>query len=183
MELYNEFKKELIPLKQCINKELYEMYQDIPYEEIGSSNKINGASYEEFLEIMKQYIDEETKINKELNTTTNRYILYIDNLPVGEVGIRTTFNDFWINQGSQIYYKIRKSERSKGYGNIILELGLQKARELGFKTVRINCDNINISSKKIILKNGGVEDIVSYKTKDGYSTSYIINLEDKYERI
>lgn len=171
-------KKELIPLNNCINKDVYEMYQDIPLEEIGSINKINGVSYEKFLEISKKYIEEETNLNKELNTTTKRYILYIDNFPVGEIGIRTTRNKFWLNEGSQIYYKIRKSKRGKGYGYIILELGLKKARELGFTNIRVNCDNKNIASKKIILKNGGKEDIVNYKTKDGYSTSYLISMEE-----
>ena len=166
----------LIPLSKCIGKELYEMYQDIPSKEIGSSNKLNRVSYDEFLKIMNDYILEETNVNKELNTTTNRYILSVDNLFVGEVGIRTILNDFWINKGSQIYYKIRISERGKGYGNIIFSLALEQAKQLGFKRIRINCDNNNIPSKKIILKNGGKIDIKDYKTKDGYSTSYIIDL-------
>lgn len=166
----------LIPLSSCINKELYEMYQDIPASEIGSTNKLNGVNYDKFLNIMDAYILEETNINPESNTTTKRYILSVDNVFVGEVGIRTTLNDFWINKGSQIYYKIRVSERGKGYGNVILSLTLNEAKQLGFKKVRINCDNDNIPSKKIILKNGGKIDIKDYKTNDGYSTSYIIDL-------
>lgn len=166
----------LIPLSNCISKKLYEMYQDIPVSEIGSMNKLSGISYDEFLSIMNEYIKEETNINHELNTTTQRYILSVNNIFVGEVGIRTTLNDFWMNKGSQIYYKIRVSERGKGYGNIILSLALEQAKQLGFKMVRINCDNNNIPSKKIILKNGGKIDIKDYKTSDGYSTSYIIYL-------
>lgn len=171
--------EKLIPLKYCINQDLYDMYQDIPKEETGSLNEINGISYEDFLNITKKYIEEETNINKNLNTTITRYILFINNLPVGEVGIRTTLNDFWQNKGSQIYYKIRKSQRGKGYGNIIFNLALKEAEKLGFKCVRVNCDNKNIASKKIILKNGGQKDIIDYKTKDGYSTSYLINIKEK----
>ena len=170
--------EQLIPFKEYINQDLYEMYQDIPYEEVGSTNKLNGVSYEEFLNISKKYIEEETNINKELNTTTIRYILCINDLPVGEVGIRTINNDFWKNKGSQIYYKIRKSQRGKGYGNTILNLALKEAKKLGFKRIRINCDNKNIASKKVILKNGGKEDIIDYKTKDGYSTSYLIYIKE-----
>ena len=125
---------------------------------------------------MNEYIGEETNINTEINTTTKRYILLVNNMFVGEVGIRTTLNDFWMNKGSQIYYKIRVSKRGKGYGNIILTLALEQAKQLGFKRIRINCDNNNIPSKKIILKNGGKIDIKDYKTSDGYSTSYIIDL-------
>lgn len=169
---------ELIPYKDCVNKKLYEMYQDIPSQELGSTNRLKDVSYKEFIQISKKYIEEETIINKELNTTTLRYILYIRDLPVGEIGIRTTLNNYWENKGSQVYYKIRKSERRKGYGNIILKLGLIKAKELGFKKLRINCDNNNIPSKKIIINNDGKIDIKDYKTKDGFSTSYIIDLDD-----
>ena len=168
----------LVLFKECIDKNLYEMYQDIPSNEIGSTNELNGISYEDFLNICKRYIKEETNINDNLNTTTLRYILYDNNIPIGEVGIRTTINEFWTNKGSQIYYKIRLSQRGKGYGNIILNLALKETKKLGFKQIRINCDNDNVASKKIILKNNGKQDIVNYKTKDGYSTSYLINLED-----
>ena len=166
---------ELKPLKECINKDLYEMYQDIPKEEIGSINNLYGLSYENFILECKKLVDEEKIINKDLGTTTNRYIL-IDEIPIGEIGIRTTLNDYWINSGSQIYYKIRLSKRNKGYGNIILNLALKEAKKLGFKKIRINCDDNNIASKKIILNNGGKVDIKSYKTKDGTSSSYIIEV-------
>ena len=167
----------LIPFKDIINEELYEMYQDIPAYEIGSRNELSDISFKEFMDKCDEYIKEESIINKKLNTTTKRFILY-DNKPIGELGIRTTLSDFWINNGSQIYYKIRKSERGKGYGNIILKLGLLEARKLGFNKVRINCDDKNIKSKKIILKNGGILDIKSYKTEYGTSSSYIIKISE-----
>lgn len=151
----------LLPLKECINKELYDMYQDIPLNEIGSTNIFKELSYSMFLKEIKKRIND---------TTTKRYILYINTIPIGELGIRL------ISKDSQIYYKIRASYRNKGYGNIILDLGLKEAKKLNFKQIRINCDNNNIPSKKIILKHNGIPDIVDYKTKDGMSTSYLINL-------
>ena len=166
----------LIPLKECINKNTYEMYQDIPNNEIGSSNILKGVSYDKFLNTMQKYIEEENKINEELNTCTLRYILHDEEIPIGEVGIRTTLNDYWQNKGSQIYYKIRLTKRNKGYGNKILALALIEAKKLGFKRIRINCDDNNIASKKIIINNGGKKDIENYKTKDGMSTSYLIDL-------
>ena len=167
----------LYPLSKCINKDVYEMYQDIPKREVGSRNIINGVSYNEFLEICKKYIENETVIDNDFNTTTKRYILYIDNYPVGEVGIRTTLNDFWINQGSQIFYKIRLNSRGKGYGNLILKLALEEANKMGFEQVRINCSDSNIPSKRVIIKNGGVLDIKSYGSEESTSSSYIINLK------
>ena len=169
----------LIPLKECINNNLYEMYQDIPKNEVGSENKLKGANYETFLDICNKRLKEEKCINENIGSTTNRYILFCNDYPIGEVGIRTTINDYWENKGSQIFYKIRKSERNKGYGNIILHFALIEAEKLGFKKIRINCDNKNIYSKKIILKNGGVIDIKNYSTKDGTSSSYVIDLNEK----
>ena len=166
----------LVPIKSCDINKLYEMHQDIPLKEIGSSNIFYGISYDEFVLKLKEYINEENIINKDLNTTTKRYILVIDNEYIGELGIRTTQNSFWVNKGSQIYYKIRLNKRGKGYGNLILKLGLVEAKRLGFNKIRINCNDSNIPSKKVILNNGGVLDIDAYYTKEGTSSSYIINL-------
>lgn len=167
----------LVPLNECVNKELYEMYQDIPKEEVGSINKLYGVSYKEFESICKNMINEETIVNEEIHTTTKRFILFVNFIPVGEVGIRTTLNDFWTNKGSQIYYKIRKSERGKGYGNLILRLALTEAKKLNLSRIRINCNNDNIPSKKVIINNGGIIDIPNYQTKEGFSSSYIIEID------
>lgn len=98
----------------------------------------------------------------------------MNNNPIGELGIRTTINDFWLNSGSQIFYKILPEYRNKGYGTIMIKLALEKCKEFSFRTIRINCDDKNISSKKIIEKNGGKVDIKGYKTKNGTSSSYLI---------
>lgn len=173
----------LVPIKNCICKKVYELYQDIPKKEIGSINDIYGVDYNEFLNICNKRLKEETIVNEKVESTTKRYILFHNDYPIGEVGIRTTINDYWENKGSQIFYKIRKSERNKGYGNIILKLALIETYNIGFKKVRINCDDNNEFSKKIILKNGGCVDIANYITKDGTSSSYIIKLEEKIDKL
>ena len=154
---------------------LYEMYQDIPTNEVGSTNVFFNLSSTDFYEKIDLLKKEEDNINQEINTCKID-IYFVNNKPIGEVGIRTTLNDFWCNKGSQIFYKIRKSERKKGYGTRMLELALIECRKLGFQKVRINCDDNNVASKKVIEKNGGVIDISSYKTSSGYSSSFIINL-------
>ena len=133
----------LVPIKKCICKKVYEMYQDIPKKEIGSINNIFGVDYNEFLNICNKRLKEETIVNEKVGSTTKRYILFHNDYPIGEVGIRTTINDYWENKGSQIFYKIRKSKRNKGYGNLILKLALIETNNIGFKKVRINCDDKN----------------------------------------
>ena len=51
-----------------------------------------------------------------------------------------------------------------------------EARKLGFKQIRINCNDNNIASKKVIQNNGGILDIASYPTEKGTSSSYVITL-------
>lgn len=163
-------------IKCEMGKDVYDMYQDIPKEETGSTNNFNGCSFDVYKEILKDLKKEESVLNETLNTTTNRYIFYVNDKPIGEIGIRTSLNDFWINKGSQLFYKIRLSERNKGYGTKMLELALIECKKLGMKKVRINCDDMNKSSQKVIQKNGGIIDIESYKTSTGHSSSYIIYL-------
>ncbi|MDD3186979.1 MAG: GNAT family N-acetyltransferase [Bacilli bacterium] len=158
--------------------DVYEMYKDIPFKEVGSTNIIKNQTYEQFKKQLKEFKNEENIKNEHLDTTTNRYIFYLNNIPIGEIGIRTTLNDFWINRGSQIFYKLRYYYRHKGYGTKMLELALIECKKLGMKQVRVNCSDTNIASKRIIEKNGGTIDIKNYKNKDGYSSSYIIKLEE-----
>ncbi len=55
-----------------------------------------------------------------------------------------------------IGFDVRPSRRGKGYGNEILRLALQKAKDFGLKRVLLSHDIRNTASRKIIEKNGGV---------------------------
>lgn len=166
-------------IDDCIGEKEYEMYQDIPEKSTWYENKLLGVTYSDYLLMMNKYIENETVALEELmDTTTNRYIFYVDENPIGEVGIRTTKNKFWCEKGSQIFYVVRSSERKKGYGSLMLELALKECEKLGFKEVGLNCDNDNIGSKKIILNNGGQFKFSYTRADGGYSSRYIISIED-----
>lgn len=77
---------------------------------------------------------------------------------IGQTNVRHQLNDHLMQIGGHIGYDIRPSERGKGYGNEILALALQKAKELGIDRARLTCDIRNIPSRKVIEKNGGVFD-------------------------
>ncbi len=75
---------------------------------------------------------------------------------IGHINIRHELNERLERIGGNIGYAIRPSERNKGYGAQILALALPYAMDIGLKEALITCDNDNIASQKIILRNGGV---------------------------
>ncbi len=77
-------------------------------------------------------------------------------LYIGKLGLRHHLNEHLLRFGGHIGYEIRPSERRKGYGRLICQLGLAEARRLGLRQALITCDDDNIGSYKIIEANGGV---------------------------
>ena len=105
-----------------------------------------------------------------------------DERKIGGISIRHNIdNDYLFNYGGHIGYGIRPSERNKGYGSMILILGLNETKKIGINKVLITCLNDNIFSKKIIEKNGGIlENIVQYDS--GLMCRYWIDLRgESYE--
>lgn len=81
----------------------------------------------------------------------------IDNgIFIGQTNLRHSLNDHLRLIGGHIGYDIRPTQRRRGYGKKILELALQKAKELGIERVLLTCNVNNEPSRKIIEKNGGV---------------------------
>lgn len=135
----------------------YQMYQDMPKEENGQYNSLVGVSYEDFKSKMNYYMKCEYEIDPKVESCTNRYIYYVNEKPVGEILVRTTKNERYLERSSQIYFKMRSSERNKGYATKMLELCLKECKNLGFDKVYLNCGNDNIPAKYVILNNGGIK--------------------------
>ncbi|MBQ9328106.1 MAG: GNAT family N-acetyltransferase [Solobacterium sp.] len=75
---------------------------------------------------------------------------------VGAVNIRHYLNEQLLLDGGHIGDGIRPSERRKGYATKMIELALEKCRELNIHNVLMVCDKDNIGSAKSIQNNGGV---------------------------
>jgi predicted acetyltransferase len=81
--------------------------------------------------------------------------LMSDEKYVGTIIIRHQASGRTPEIASHIYYEIRPSERGKGYGTLMLRLGLAVALRLGIKHPILSCYEDNVASLKIIEANGG----------------------------
>lgn len=149
----------------------YDMYQEIPKEEIGEENDANGLSYKQFRDFLLMKMAEENQELNEITTPRINYIMYVNDYPVGDIAIRPKLNDYWKKYSGNIGYKIRPSERKKGYGKLMLGLALENARKIGLTEVLLQCNNQNLFSKAVIESNGGC-----LITDDGKSFKYAIKL-------
>ena len=74
---------------------------------------------------------------------------------LGWSGLRLWLNPNLEDIGGHIGYRIRPTERRKGYGARILAMTLAEARQHGLRDVLLTCDSDNIGSRRIIERNGG----------------------------
>lgn len=86
---------------------------------------------------------------------SHTYFLFCDGKIIGRSELHRELNDELESIGGHIGADIRRSERNKGYGTLILKLTLEKAFELGLKKVLVTCDAKNRASAKTIEKCGG----------------------------
>lgn len=75
---------------------------------------------------------------------------------IGEISIRHRLTDALERYGGHIGYGVRFSEWKKGYGTLMLQLALAKAKALGISTALITCDDDNLGSAKVMENNGFV---------------------------
>jgi predicted acetyltransferase len=73
--------------------------------------------------------------------------------------------------GGHIGLSIRPTERGKHYGTEALHLGILFLRLKGVKDILILCENNNIASANVIIKNGGELEREDIKN-DGKLTQY-----------
>jgi predicted acetyltransferase len=86
---------------------------------------------------------------------TDFFLLHNRTTIVGRSAVRHWLTPSLKNIGGHIGYRIRPTERRKGYGTLLLALTLLEARKLGLERVLLTCDSDNIGSRKIIERNGG----------------------------
>ena len=146
----------LVELNMDMGIEEYNMYQDIPLKESGSTNLCYGLPFDVFKNYLETQLARKYQNVSLYDTPTTIYIMYVDEIPVGYIGLRTEIDDNWKRWSGNLFYVIRKSYRGKGYGNKILELGINEFRKMGYKQIFCQSSSDNIYSSKVIEKNGGI---------------------------
>jgi predicted acetyltransferase len=142
--------------------DIYEMLQEIPYDENGFQNSSHGRSFQEF----QSWLILDDEISKAIGleswmVPSTTYWLYVDGHPVGMAKLRHSLTDKLREEGGNIGYAVRPGERGKGYGTILLKLVLEKAKKLEIDKVLITVRNDNTASIKVALKNGGYVEKIS----------------------
>lgn len=134
----------------------YEMFQDIPLKENGQTNICASLPYEVFKNYLEMELSREYQNISLYDTKTISYIMYVDDIPVGVISLRLEIDDNWRKWSGNFYYKIRKSMRGKGYGNIILKLAIEEFKKIGYKEIFGQASKNNTISSKVIEYNGGI---------------------------
>lgn len=136
--------------------EIYNMLQEISFNDNGFHNKVCGMSYEQFREWIKREYLLDTGNLEDWMVPQTSYWLYDDDKVIGYGRIRHYLNDKLIETSGHIGYAIRSTERGKGYGDRILSLLLEECKKLNISRVQIGTNSDNVASNKIILKHSGV---------------------------
>ncbi len=95
---------ELKELNMNMGKLEYEMYQDIPVKESGSTNLCNGLPYEVFKNYLESQMARKYQITSYYDTKVITYIMYVNGLPVGYIGLRFDIDDNWRKWSGNFYY-------------------------------------------------------------------------------
>lgn len=114
-----------------------------------------GTDYNNWLEILESYKKSETCPSRFV-PSHNFFLVNKYGKVLGAISIRHYLNEELLLLSGHIGYGIRPSERRKGYATEMLEMALEKCRDMGIHEVLITCDKDNLPSARTIIANNGV---------------------------
>lgn len=143
-----EYKQQIIEYKNEfeINKDSMDGSAGLSFED----------DFEQWLLKLEDNSSEETVRAGLVPASTYLAIRVSDKKLLGMIDIRHRLNEYLAQFGGHIGYSIRLSERRKGYAKAMLQLALEKCKELSIEKVLITCDKDNIGSSKTIISNNGI---------------------------
>ena len=129
----------------------------IPQDVNGFSNSFSGKPESEFSDwlMSRVHIANAINLQPEWVPQHSYWIESEDKELIGFLKIRTRLTPSLLDEGGHIGYFISPEQQGKGYGTQALTQGLKKAQLKGIDLVLVTCNAENISSKRVIEKNGG----------------------------
>jgi len=116
------------------------------------------------------------QISNEGAVPSSSLFAFIDNEIVGKVNVRHRLNTSLEIAGGHLGFGVLPLKRGLGYATEMLRLSLEYCRSLGLKRVLLTCDETNIPSRNVILKNGGVLEDLPKFNNSGAKLRYWIDL-------
>jgi RimJ/RimL family protein N-acetyltransferase len=77
---------------------------------------------------------------------------------LGRLSIRHRLTPHLLYHGGSIGFEVRPAARRRGHATAMLAAALPLAAALGIDPARLDCDVVNVASRRVIEKNGGVLD-------------------------
>lgn len=148
---------ELKELSVHDGQDIYDMLQRIGPSENAFHNIVNGMSYAEFEDWLKLQHDWSFGENLPSGYVKQwTYWLMDGENPVGYGKLRECVTDESRKFGGNIGFAVAPEYRGKGYGYILLQLLLEKAREKRITELFSTVEKYNYGSKRIHEKCGGL---------------------------
>lgn len=137
--------------------DIYEMLQELPADENGFINRAAGMHFDEYKEWLKGKVREaeQTGIVDGWKVPQTTFWLFEDGRPVGCGNLRHFLTEKLLEQGGNIGYSIRPSDRNRGLGKVLLSLLIEESRKIGIDKLLLTIHNENTPSLHVALANGG----------------------------
>ena len=145
----------------------------------GMDNIGRIEDFDEFLQTLEKNKNQE--LIKPGHSPQTTFGVFDDEKLIGGFNLRHELKGNLINHGGNIGYLVRPTEREKGYGTIILNCALKKAKEIGLGRVLVTCREENIASSRVIEKSDGIYENDYYDELHNVTFKrYWINLKKRY---
>jgi len=147
---------------------------------VPSSSKRNGKT---FVQLMNKWKEDETDIAYKNGFVPSTLFFLVDDnqIIIGAIHYRHVLNQRLLENGGNIGYGVRASERQKGFASLMLNLLLEKIDNGNIDKVMLTCDEDNTASARTIEKCGGIlQDKVIFE--DVLTRRYWIELGNRNRR-